>query len=465
MITMGCSKNLVDSEVLMNQLGRGRWNVIHDGEGSDYDVVIINTCGFIHDAKQESIDMILDYAEARTEGKIKRLYVMGCLSERYQKELEAEIPEVDRYFGKFDLKALVKEMNVDYHPECLHERVITTPSHYAWLKISEGCDRMCGFCAIPLMTGRYVSKPLEDLVMETRFLAEKGVRELLLIAQDITCYGMDLYGKNMLATLCRQVSEVEGIEWIRLHYLYPADFPYEILPLMRENPKICRYMDIPVQHISDPVLNRMKRHTSKQDIVELIRKIRTEVPGISLRTTLLVGYPGETREDFETLCRFVEETRFDRLGVFTYSHEEGTFAFNQLEDDVPEEEKKARADQIMEIQRQIMLELNEDKTGLKFRCIVDRKEGEFYVGRTRFDSPEVDGEVLITSDRALLPGEFVDVRITAAEEVDLFGRLAGAEGHGVLFPLPPSHTFGPDREDTLADELNLLNGVESPGIV
>jgi ribosomal protein S12 methylthiotransferase len=420
-ITMGCSKNLVDSEVLLSQLQRGRWEVMHDANGGGFDAVVINTCGFIHDAKQESIDMILDYANAKTRGEIGKLYVMGCLSERYMKDLETEIPEVDRYFGKFDLKAMADELKVAYHPEYIYERKITTPSHFAYLKISEGCNRSCGFCAIPLMTGRHKSRTMEDLVKETRYLAKKGVKELLIIAQDLSYYGIDIYGKNRLADLVNAVSEVEGIEWIRLHYLYPSRFPMDILPVMRENPKVCRYLDMPLQHIADPVLKRMMRHVTREETEALIQRVKEEIPGVALRTTMLVGYPGETEEDFQELKRFVEETRFDRLGVFPYSHEEGTYAHLKFEDDVPEEVKQARADAIMEVQQQISLELNEDKIGLKFMVIVDRKEDGNYVGRTRFDSPEVDGEVIFTSSGDHKPGEFVRVKITGAEDYDLIG--------------------------------------------
>jgi len=420
-ITMGCSKNLVDSEVLLNQLERGKWDVVHDANGGGFDAVVINTCGFIHDAKQESIDMILDYAEAKTRGDIGKLYVMGCLSERYQKDLETEIPEVDRYFGKFDLKAMADELKVAYHPEYIYELKITTPSHFAYLKISEGCNRSCGFCAIPMMTGRHKSRSMEDLVKEARYLAKRGVKEILIIAQDLSYYGIDLYGKNRLADLIKEVSEVEGIEWIRLHYLYPSRFPFDILPVMRENPKVCRYLDMPLQHIADPVLKRMMRHVTREETEALIRKVKMEVPGVALRTTMLVGYPGETEEDFQALKQFITETRFDRLGVFPYSHEEGTYAYAKFEDDVPEEVKQARAEELMELQQQISLELNEDKIGLKFQVIVDRKEGEGYVGRTRFDSPEVDGEVIFTSEKPLKPGDFATVKVTDAEDFDLIG--------------------------------------------
>ena len=421
-VTMGCSKNLVDSEVLLNQLERGKWEIAHDSGESGFDAVIINTCGFIHDAKQESIDMILSYVDAKARGDIGKLYVMGCLSERYKAELEKEIPEVDRYFGKFDLRAIAGELKVTLQPEYIYERKITTPSHYAYLKVSEGCNRFCGFCAIPMMTGRYVSRPVEELVKETRYLASRGVKELLLIAQDLSYYGNDLYGESRLAELVAAVAAVEGIEWIRLHYFYPSQFPSDILPVMRENPKVLRYLDLPLQHITDRMLKAMKRHITRAETIDLLRRIRSVVPGAVIRTTLLVGYPGETDEDFEELLKFVEEQRFDRLGVFPYSHEEGTFACENLADDVPEEVKQERVARIMELQEGISGELMEDKVGLKLRVLIDREEGEFYIGRTRFDSPEVDGEVFVKSDRKLLPGEFVDVRITGAEIHDLYGK-------------------------------------------
>jgi len=422
-ITMGCSKNLVDSEVLLSQLEQGSWEVSHDGSGADYDAVIINTCGFIHDAKQESIDMILDYADAKARGDIGKLYVMGCLSERYRTELEKEIPEVDRYFGKFDLKAITTELKVALQPETIYQRKITTPSHYAYLKISEGCNRFCGFCAIPMMTGRFTSRPVEDLVKETRYLASRGVKELLLIAQELSSYGRDLYGHSRLPELVEAITEIEGIEWIRLHYFYPSDFPYDILRIMREKKKVVPYLDLPLQHISDHMLKRMRRHTTHRETEQLLQTVRAEVPGVALRTTLLVGYPGETEEDFRELLQFVEDQRFDRLGVFTYSHEEGTYAFNKYSDEVPEEIKQQRASLIMERQEQISAELNEDKVGLKLHVIIDRREGDYYVGRTRFDSPEVDGEVYVTSERELSPGDFVRVRMTGADTHDLFGIL------------------------------------------
>lgn len=423
LVTMGCSKNLVDSEVLLGWFERSGWEVFHDADGTGFDVVIVNTCGFIHDAKKESVDMILQYAGARKRGEIGQLFVMGCLSERYLKELKTEIPEVDRFYGKFELEKIATALKAIPDPARIVERKITTPSHYAYLKVSEGCNRTCGFCAIPAMTGRYTSRPIEELVSETRYLAGKGVKELLVIAQDLSYYGTDLAGKRMLSALTGEIARTEGIEWIRLHYFYPSGFPTEILPLMRENPKLCRYIDLPVQHISDQVLKRMKRRITGAETESLIKRIRREVPGVTLRTTLLVGYPGETEADFEELCRFVEETRFDRLGVFTYSHEEGTYAYQKLKDNIPARIKNERAARIMEIQKGISLELNEDKIGLKLTVLIDRKEGEFYIGRTRSDSPEVDGEVMVNSGRELTPGEFVRVLITDAEEYDLFGKV------------------------------------------
>ncbi len=420
-VTMGCSKNLVDSEVLLNQLEKGRYEVVHDSSETGFDAVFVNTCGFIHDAKQESIDMILDYAEAKKRGEIGKLFVMGCLSERYQKELEQEIPEVDRYFGKFDLKAMVDELKVTYQPEYIYERKITTPSHFAYLKIAEGCNRSCAFCAIPMMTGRHKSRTIESLVKEARYLAKKGVREILLIAQELSYYGIDIYGKNQLPELIEQISAIDGIEWIRLHYLYPTKFPYEILPVMSQNSKVCKYIDMPLQHISNPVLKNMLRHVTREETEALIRRIKTEVPGVILRTTMLVGFPGETEADFEELKQFITDTKFEKLGVFPYSHEEGTYASKRFIDDIPEEVKQARADEIMALQQQISAELNREKIGKTFTVLVDRKEDDFYIGRTEFDSPEVDGEVFITSDDKLKIGEFSEVKITGSEDYDLYG--------------------------------------------
>ena len=422
-VTMGCSKNLVDSEVLLNQLERGDFEVKHDSEDTGFDAVFVNTCGFIHDAKQESIDMILDYVEARRRGEIGKLYVMGCLSERYQKELEQEIPEVDRYFGKFDLKAMVDELKVTFRPEYIYERKITTPSHYAYLKVAEGCNRSCAFCAIPMMTGSHKSRSVESLVQEAKYLAKKGVKEILLISQELSSYGIDLYGRNFLPELIARISEIEGIEWIRLHYLYPTKFPYEILPVMRDNPKVCKYLDMPLQHISNPVLKNMMRHVTREEIEALIARIKQEVPGVILRTTMLVGFPGETRADFEELKQFIADTKFERLGVFTYSHEENTYAAKKFRDDIPEEIKQARADEIMELQQQISADLNQQKTGNVYRVIIDREEDGYYVGRTEYDSPEVDGEVLISHAGELKKGEFCNVKITGAEDYDLFGEV------------------------------------------
>jgi ribosomal protein S12 methylthiotransferase len=422
-VTMGCSKNLVDSEVLLNQLEKGKFEVVHDSNETGFDAVFINTCGFIHDAKQESIDMILDYAEAKKRGEISKLFVMGCLSERYQKDLETEIPEVDKYFGKFDMKAMVDELKVTYHPEYIYERKITTPSHFAYLKVSEGCNRSCSFCAIPMMTGRHKSRTIESLVMEARYLAKKGVKEILLIAQELSYYGIDIYGKSRLPELINLISEIDGIEWIRLHYLYPTKFPFEILPVMRENPKVCKYLDMPLQHIANPVLKNMMRHVTREETEALIKRIKEEVPGVILRTTMLVGFPGETEADFDELKEFIEEIKFERLGVFPFSNEEGTYAYKNFKDNVPEEVKQERAEEIMEIQQQISAELNRQKVGKILKVIVDKKEGDFYVGRTEFDSPEVDGEVLITSIKELKNGDFVNVKITGSEDYDLYGKV------------------------------------------
>ncbi|MCF6357795.1 MAG: 30S ribosomal protein S12 methylthiotransferase RimO [Draconibacterium sp.] len=421
-VTMGCSKNLVDSEVLLSQLERGKFEVVHDSNETGFDAVFINTCGFIHDAKQESVDMILDYAEAKKRGEIDKLYVMGCLSERYQGELKTELTEVDKFFGKFDLKAMIDELKVTYNPEYIYDRKITTPSHFAYLKISEGCNRSCAFCAIPKMTGRHKSRTIESLVKESRYLAKKGVKELLIIAQDLSYYGIDIYGKNQLAELTNQISEIEGIEWIRLHYLYPTKFPMEILPIMRENPKVCKYLDLPLQHISNSVLQRMMRHVTREEIETLIRKIKEEVPGVVLRTTMLVGFPGETKDDIEELKQFIQDFKFERLGVFPYSHEDGTYAANNFTDNLDEEVKQIRANEIMEIQQQISSDLNQQKIGKIFKVIIDKKEGDYFVGRTEFDSPEVDGEVLITSGNELKQGDFVNVKITGAEDYDLYGE-------------------------------------------
>lgn len=423
-VTMGCSKNLVDSEVLLSQLERGKFEVEHDSNGTDFDAVFVNTCGFIHDAKEESIDMILDYAAAKKRGEIKKLYVMGCLSERYQNDLEKELPEVDKFFGKFDMKAMVTELNVNFAPEYIYERKITTPSHFAYLKISEGCNRSCSFCAIPKMTGRHKSRSIESLVMEAKYLAKNGVKEVLLIAQDLSYYGIDIYGKAQLGKLITEISKINGIEWIRLHYLYPTKFPMEILPIMRENPKVCKYLDMPLQHIANPVLKGMLRHVTREETEALLAKIKAEVPGVVIRTTMLVGFPGETKRDFNELLEFIKEQKFERLGVFPYSKEEGTYAGDKFKDELSTEEKQNRADEIMEVQQFISAELNQQKIGNEFKVIIDDTEGEFIVGRTEFDSPEVDGEVLITTDKQLSKGDMVRVKVTGSEDYDLYGELA-----------------------------------------
>ena len=422
-ITMGCSKNLVDSEVLLSQLERGKFEVVHDSDEPGFDAVFINTCGFIHDAKQESVEMILDYVEAKKRGDIEKLYVMGCLSERYAGELKDELPEVDRFFGKFDLKAMVDELKVTYDPEYIYYRKITTPSHYAYLKISEGCNRHCAFCAIPKMTGEHKSRTIESLVKESRYLAKKGVKEILLIAQDLSYYGIDLYGENRLAELINQISEIDGIEWIRLHYLYPTKFPMEILPVMRENKKVCKYLDLPLQHITNQVLKQMKRNVTREATEALLKTIKEQVPGVVLRTTMLIGFPGETETDVAELKQFIEENKFERLGVFTYSHEEGTLAGERYDDSLSDAVKQRRADEIMEIQQSVSSLLNQQKIGQIYKVIIDKKEGDYYVGRTEFDSPEVDGEVLIISEKKLKQGDFVTVKITGAEDYDLFGKV------------------------------------------
>ncbi len=420
-VTLGCSKNLVDSEVLLNQLAMDGFEVVHDSNDTDSDIVVINTCGFIHDAKEESVNTIMQFVGAKGRGEIEKLYVMGCLSERYKLDLEKEVPEVDRFFGKFDMKAVVSELKANYRPEFIYERKITTPSHFAYLKISEGCNRVCAFCAIPGMTGKHKSKSMEDLVKETKYLAKNGVKEILLIAQDLSYYGIDLYGKGMLAELIQKIAEVDGIEWIRLHYLYPTKFPMDILPLFRTVPKLCKYIDIPLQHSSNNVLKRMLRHVTTEETEGLLLKIKKEVPGIAIRTTMLVGHPGETEDDFEQLKSFVQKHRFDRLGAFTYSHEEGTYGYQKYSDDVPEELKQARQEELMEIQQIISSQLNSSRVGQILKVIIDREDDEFYVGRSEFDSPEVDGEVLISKEFPLRKGQFYQVEIIGSEEFDLYG--------------------------------------------
>lgn len=421
-VTLGCSKNLVDSEHLMTQFEANGFEVKHDAN-EPTNIAIINTCGFILDAKEESVNMILDYVDAKNNGTLDKLYVMGCLSARYQDELRIEIPEVDRFFGKFDFDAIINELGIQKRKDLLFDRKLTTPTHFAYLKIAEGCDRTCAFCAIPQFTGKYKSVPIDDLVNEAKILAAKGVKELLLIAQELTYYGVDLYRERRLKELIEQLSKIEGIEWIRLHYAYPANFPVEILDVIRENPKVCKYLDIPLQHISTNVLKNMRRNVSESQTRDLVKLIREKVPGIALRTTMLVGHPGETEEDFERLINFVKEVKFDRLGVFPYSHEDDTWGFKTFSDDLPQEEKQARADKVMEVQQAISEEIAAKKVGLILKVLVDRVEGEFYVGRTEFDSPEVDGEVLISNAVGLKIGQFYNVRITASDMFDLYGEL------------------------------------------
>lgn len=425
-VTLGCSKNLVDSEVLLSQLSMDGFEVVHDSNDTDSDIVVINTCGFINDAKEESVNTIMDFVAAKGRGDIDKLYVMGCLSERYKLDLEKEVPEVDRFFGKFDMKAIVSELKATYRPEFIYERRITTPSHFAYLKISEGCNRVCAFCAIPGMTGKHRSKSIEDLVKETKYLAKNGVKEILLIAQDLSYYGIDLYGKGMLAELIQKIAEVDGIEWIRLHYLYPTKFPMDILPLFKTVAKLCKYIDIPLQHSSNNVLKHMLRHVTTEETEALLMKIKEEVPGIALRTTMLIGHPGETDQDFEQLKNFVQKHRFDRLGAFTYSHEEGTYGYKKYSDDIPEEVKQARQEELMAIQQIISSQLNSEKVGQTLNVIVDREDDEFYVGRTEFDSPEVDGEVLISKEVQLQKGQIVRVKITGSAEFDLYGQVEAA---------------------------------------
>jgi ribosomal protein S12 methylthiotransferase len=423
-VTLGCSKNTYDSEVLMGQLKAAGKDVVHEASGKEEgEVVVINTCGFIDNAKQESIDTILTYVEKKRRGEVEKVFVTGCLSERYKPDLEREIPDVNRYFGTRDLPLLLKELGADYKQQLVGERLLATPRHYAYLKISEGCDRPCSFCAIPLMRGGHVSKPIEQLVEEAKKLAAKGVVELILIAQDLTYYGLDLYKERRLAELLRALVQVEGIEWIRLHYLFPSGFPEEVLDVIREEPKVCTYVDIPLQHAVDRVLKSMKRGTTQAKTNALIQAMREKVPGITIRTTLIVGYPGETEAEFEELLQWVKDQRFDRLGVFPYSHEENTSAYG-LEDDVPAEVKQRRADAIMDAQMEISAELNQAKVGQTLRVLVDRVEGDHYIGRTEFDSPDVDNEVLIpTGEYSLTPGRFVTVKITDATEYDLQAEL------------------------------------------
>lgn len=420
-ITLGCSKNVYDSEVLMGQLVANNMEVEHESEKDDSNIVVINTCGFIDNAKEESINTILEHAERKQAGKIDKLYVTGCLSERYKPDLEREITNVDQYFGTTDLPKLLKVLGADYKHELLGERLTTTPKHYAYLKIAEGCDRPCSFCAIPLMRGKHKSTPIEKLVIEAKNLAKNGVKELILIAQDLTFYGLDIYKKRRLADLLIELSKVEGIEWIRLHYAFPTGFPQDVLDVIRENDKVCNYIDIPLQHINDEILKSMKRGTSHQKTDDLLKAFREKVPNMAIRTTLIVGYPGETEERFQELRQWVQDTKFDRLGVFTYSHEENTSA-HVLDDDISDEVKKARQEEIMDLQTHISWELNQEKIGKTFKVLFDRKEGDYFIGRTEFDSPDVDNEVLVkANDTYIRMGDFANVLIEKTDHFDLYG--------------------------------------------
>ena len=430
-ITLGCSKNIVDSEVLMGQLRANKFEVEHESNAEDSSIVIINTCGFIDNAKQESIDTILQFAKAKEDGRIDKLIVTGCLSERYKPALQKEIPHVDEFFGTHDLPKLLKSLGADYKHELIGERFLTTPQHFAYLKISEGCDRPCSFCAIPLMRGKHLSVPMDILVKQAQWLASKGTKEIILIAQDLTYYGLDVEGKRTLPELLRKLADVEGIEWIRLHYAFPSGFPMDILEVMKERKNICKYLDMPLQHISDNMLKSMRRGTTKQKTIDLVNAIRDRVPDIAIRTTLIAGYPGETEKDFEEMKEWVYATRFERLGIFTYSHEENTHAYG-LADDVPDDLKRIRAAEVMALQQEISFEINQQAVGNTYKVLVDRKEGNYFIGRTEFDSPEVDNEVLIDAQQFYTRmGDFADVRITKAEEFDLIGEVvkqAGSRG-------------------------------------
>ncbi len=426
LVTLGCSKNIVDSEHLMAQLHDSGFELTFDSNSTDARTVVINTCGFIGDAKEESINTILSFADAKTKGAIDHLFVMGCLSERYKKELQQEIPEVDEFFGVNNLSDVIRAVGGSYRNELIGERYLTTPSHYAYLKISEGCNWGCGYCAIPLIRGRHRSAPMEELLTEAQKLAAKGVKELIVIAQDTTYYGLDLYGSRQLGPLLRKLCKIDGIEWIRLHYAYPAHFPDDVIEAVRDEPKICKYLDIPFQHISDRQLKSMRRGVTKEQVYDLIEKLRTEIPDIALRTTLLTGYPGESEEDFAELLEFVEKVRFERLGVFPYSEEEGTYSAEQLDDDVPDEVKQQRADTLMELQNRISAENNRLRIGNCERIIIDRREDSFLIGRSQYDSPEIDTEILIETEQQIRPGAFCNVKITDAEDYDLYGTLLPA---------------------------------------
>ena len=421
-ISLGCSKNLVDSETLMGLMEANGYQCTHDSDDPQGEIVVVNTCGFINDAKEESINTILEFAQAKTEGRIEKLFVMGCLSERYLADLEKEIPEVDGWYGKFNYKKLLKDLNGEEYNACEGKRHITTPRHYAYIKISEGCDRHCAYCAIPLITGKHQSRPMQEILDEVRYLVSQGTKEFNVIAQELTYYGVDLDGKQHIAELIEQMADIPGVEWIRLHYAYPTHFPWDLLRVIREKQNVCKYLDIALQHVSDNMLSRMRRHVTKDETYELVRRMREEVPGIHIRTTLMVGFPGETDEDFEELKAFVKWARFERMGAFSYSEEEGTYSADNFEDDVPEDVKQSRLDKIMRIQQNISAELEAEKVGKVFKVIIDRREGDYYIGRTEFCSPEVDPEVLIPAAEAkLIIGNFYDVLITDSEEFDLYG--------------------------------------------
>lgn len=423
-VTMGCSKNLVDSETLMKLFEDNGYHCVHDPKRPQGEIAVINTCGFIEDAKQESIDTILEFIQAKEEGRLRKLYVMGCLSQRYQKELEAEMPEVDKFYGKFNYKELLKELGKAEVPACSGTRHLTTPHHYAYIKISEGCNRRCAYCAIPIITGKHVSRPMDEILDEVRQLVADGVKEFQIIAQELTYYGVDLDGKHHITELISRMADIPGVKWIRLHYAYPNQFPLDLLDVMREKPNVCKYLDIALQHISDNMLNRMHRHVSKQETIDLLKTIRERVPGIHIRTTLMVGFPGETLEDFHELLEFVRTQRFERMGAFAYSEEEGTYSANNYEDDVPAEVKQRRLDELMILQQEISAEVEAEKVGKILKVIIDRKEGDYYIGRTEFCSPEVDPEVLIKAgEKRLRVGCFYNVKITQSEEFDLYGEV------------------------------------------
>ena len=423
-ITMGCSKNLVDSEALLTKFEQAGYHCTHDAKRIEGEIVVVNTCGFIEDAKQESIDTILELVQAKEEGRISKLFVMGCLSQRYQEELEKEIPQVDKYYGKFNFMQLLSDLGKPEVSTCSGERHITTPNHYAYVKISEGCDRRCAYCAIPLITGKHVSRPKDEILDEVRALVERGVKEFQIIAQELTYYGVDIDGKRHIADLISDIADIKGVKWIRLHYAYPNQFPMDLLDVIRERPNVCKYLDIALQHISDNMLTRMHRHVSKQETMELIEKIREAVPGIHLRTTLMVGFPGETEEDFKELVDFVKWAKFERMGAFAYSEEEGTYSAEHYEDDIPAEVKQCRLDKLMAVQQRISAEVEASKVGSVMKTIIDRKEGDYYIGRTEFCSPEVDPEVLIKDTRRLRKGCFYNVHITDSDDFDLYGEVA-----------------------------------------